>query len=118
MARHAVESAPSGQMKSEAVLADHTQPIHRQRPPRLRVDLARGRWGWEVARSYAPPLPSFRTVLERVEPSPSLDEAPVRFAQGGYGPRRLPYPNPYLSDAGAGNEWAVAAHRVAQGGDT
>jgi hypothetical protein len=44
--------APSGQMKWEAVLADHPQPIHRQGPLRLRVDLARGRWGWEVAPSY------------------------------------------------------------------
>lgn len=84
--------ASSGQMRWEAVVADHPRPIHRQGPLRFRVDLARGRWGWEVAPSYAPPLPSFRALLEREEPFPSLDEAPARFAQGGYRPRRLPYP--------------------------
>ena len=35
--------APSGQMRWEAILADHPQPIRRQGPLRLRVDLARGR---------------------------------------------------------------------------
>jgi hypothetical protein len=84
--------APSGQLRWEAVLADHPQPIRRHELARPRFDLATVRLRWEVAPSSAPPLPSLRTLFERAEPSPTADEEPLRFAQCGDGPRRLPYP--------------------------
>jgi hypothetical protein len=56
--------APSGQLRCEAVLADHPQPV--RLPGRLRFNLAKARVEWvpPVAPSYSPTVPSFRTAIE------------------------------------------------------